>query len=163
MSHRNEAGKLGLIERIFERANIARAILVVALLAGLAGVSCSDSGDSTLTPESRVDTTMQSYLDELEALRDSLTEFGNPDGQGGSIQKVRDATNRLIGFGPFFAGLTQERQTYVNDRYGAELGLLLQQIANRAIGAVEISGEQEIALLIQQIPGLAATSNQSRR
>lgn len=145
------------------RVTTGRLLAMAILLSFGFATSCSSSAEATPTPESRIDSTMNSYLDDLTELRDALTEFGNPDGSGGSVEDVKEATDRLVGYSGFFATLTDERQAYVNEMYGAELGSLLQQIANRTIGAVEISGETEIAQLVQQIPGLGATRSESSR
>jgi hypothetical protein len=138
-------------------------IMPSMLLLLVLAVSCTSSNEATSTATNRVDSTMGSYIDDLEALRDALVEFGNPDGSGGSVDDVRRTVARLSEYTGFFASLTKERRAYVNETYGDELASLLQHIANRAIGAVEISGEAEIAQLVQQIPGLTSTSSETSR
>lgn len=138
---------------------IAPAILLLIVIS----VSCSSPNEATPTPESQIDITLRSYIGDLTVLKDALVAFGNPDGPGGSIDDVRQATSKLVTYAGFFATLTDERRTYMNEKYGVELSSVLQQVTNRAIGAVEISGNSEITGMIQQIPGLAASSSETSR
>ena len=146
----------------------SRLIVVFLIAASVAVVaacgSASPAVNSTATPTStptesaitRPDEAVQAYLVLMDELAVELTRFSNPDGPGGSREKVIDLASRLQEYIPVFLSLDQAGLEDVLSTYGRQLEETATRVATLAAASNEIAGDQMIVSALERTPAFAA-------
>ncbi len=135
----------------------------VLILAACGAATPTATPTPTEGPNAGTDLEVQAYLALMDELAIELTSFDNPDGGGGSIEKVIALASKLKAYLPFFATLDGELRQYVLSIYEPRLKDTAIQVGKLLVMAHEITGSDAMVSALQQTPAFALVISDNGR